>query len=260
MDLGLAGCVAIVGGSSSGMGRACALALAREGCDVTLFARRENLLEEAAAEIEGLGSGASALAVAADAGDPEALRTVADRTLERFGRLDVLVNNTGGPPAGGFEDFDDNAWRAAWELTLMSTLRLTRLALPALRKSGRGRIVNITSSAVKEPNEGLLLSNTYRPGVIGWAKTLSQDEGPHGITVNSIAPGYIDTERLRGLYSLGDDPEQARRDDEAAIPLRRFGDPAEIGSAVAFLCSTEASYITGITLLIDGGLAKGLLS
>jgi len=260
MDLGLEGCVAIVGGSSSGMGRACALALAREGCNVTLFARRENLLEEAAAEIEGLGSGASALAVAGEASDPEALRTVVDRTVERFGKLDILINNTGGPPAGGFEDFDDDEWRAAWELTLMSTLRLTRFALPTLRKSGRGRIVNITSSAVKEPNEGLLLSNTYRPGVIGWAKSLSKYEGPHGITVNSIAPGYIDTERLQYLYSLGDDPDQARRDDEAAIPLRRLGDPAEIGSAVAFLCSTEASYITGITLLIDGGLAKGLLS
>jgi 3-oxoacyl-[acyl-carrier protein] reductase len=260
MDLGLAGCVAVVGGSSSGMGRACALALAREGCHVALFARREDSLVEAAEEIDGVGSGASALPITGDATDSEALRAVVDRTLERFGKLDILVNNTGGPPAGGFEDFGDEDWRAAWELTLMSTLRLTRFALPALRESGRGRIVNITSSAVKEPNEGLLLSNTYRPGVIGWAKTLSQDEGPSGITVNSIAPGYIDTERLRGLYELGEDPEQARRNDAAAIPLRRFGDPAEIGAAVAFLCSVQASYITGITLLIDGGLAKGLLS
>jgi 3-oxoacyl-[acyl-carrier protein] reductase len=242
------------------MGRACGLALGREGCSVTLFARREGLLGEVVEEVEGFGSGASALAVAGDASDPEALRAVVERTLERFGKLDIVVNNTGGPPAGGFEDFGDQDWKAAWELTLMSALRLTRFALPALRSSGRGRIVNITSSAVKEPNEGLLLSNTYRPGIIGWAKTLSQDEGPNGITVNSIAPGYIDTERMRGLYAMGDDPEQTRRDDEAAIPLRRFGDPAEIGAAVAFLCSTQASYITGITLLIDGGLAKGLLS
>ena len=260
MDLGLAGCVAIVGGSSSGMGRACALALAREGCNVTLFARREGLLAEVAEEVEGLGSGASSLAVAGDASDPEALRAVVERTLEQLGKLDIVVNNTGGPPAGGFDDFGDQDWQAAWKLTLMSALRLTRFALPALRTSGRGRIVNITSSAVKEPNEGLLLSNTYRPGVIGWAKTLSQDEGPNGITVNSIAPGYIDTERMRGLYAMGDDPEEARRNDEVAIPLRRFGDPSEIGAAVAFLCSTQASYITGITLLIDGGLAKGLLS
>jgi 3-oxoacyl-[acyl-carrier protein] reductase len=242
------------------MGRACALALGREGCNVTLFARREGLLAEAAEEVESLGSGASSITVAGDATDPEALGAVVDRTLERFGRLDILVNNTGGPPAGGFEDFGDQEWQAAWELTLMSALRLTRFALPALRESGRGRIVNITSSAVKEPNEGLLLSNAYRPGVIGWAKTLSQDEGPNGITVNSIAPGYIDTDRLRGLYGEGEDAEQARRHDEGMIPLRRFGDPAEIGAVVAFLCSTQASYITGITLLIDGGLAKGLLS
>ena len=260
MDLGLQGCVAIVGGASSGMGRACARGLAQEGCHVTLFARRADVLGEAAAEVESLESGASALPIAGDSTDMDALRVVVDRTLDRFGRLDILVNNTGGPPAGSFEDFGEEAWRAAWELTLMSTLRLTRLALPALRESGRGRIVNITSSAVKEPNEGLLLSNTYRPGVIGWAKTLSQDEGPNGITVNSIAPGYIGTDRLLALYELADDPEKARREDEAAIPLRRFGEPAEIAAAVAFLCSTQASYITGITLLIDGGLAKGLLS
>jgi 3-oxoacyl-[acyl-carrier protein] reductase len=260
MDLGLRGCVALVAGASSGMGRACAMSLAREGCHVGLEARRATLLDEAVAEIAGLDSGAEGLALAGDATDPAHLRSAVDRTLERFGRLDILVNNTGGPPAGGFEDFDDDAWRAAWELTLMSALRLTRFALPALRRSGRGRVVNLTSSAVKEPNEGLLLSNTYRPGVIGWAKTLSQDEGPNGITVNSIAPGYIDTERLKGLYGEGEEADRARRHDEAAIPLRRFGEPGEIGDVVAFLCSTRAAYISGITVLVDGGLAKGLLS
>src|SRR5689334_9700434 len=205
MDLGLAGCVAIVSGSSSGMGRAAALSLAREGCNVTLFARRQELLDEAVAEIEGLGSGAQAFPVAGDSTDPAALRAAVDGTLERFGKIDIVVNNTGGPPAGGFEDFDDDGWRSAWELTLMSTLRLTRLALPELRKSGRGRVVNITSSAVKEPNEGLLLSNVYRPGVTGWAKSLSQDEGPNGITVNSIAPGYIDTDRMKKLYARSEE-------------------------------------------------------
>ena len=142
----------------------------------------------------------------------------------------------------------------------MSTIRLTRLALPALRESGRGRVVTITSSAVKEPNDGLLLSNAYRPAVTGWAKTLSQDEGPNGITVNSIAPGYIDTERMKNLYASGSDPDAARRTDEAIIPARRFGQPEEIADAVAFLCSTRAAYISGITVLVDGGLAKGLLS
>jgi 3-oxoacyl-[acyl-carrier protein] reductase len=258
MELGLQGCVAIVTGASSGMGHATAMSLAREGCNVTLFARRQALLDEAVATIHGLGTGAAALAVAGDASDPAALQAVLDRTLERFGHLDILVNNTGGPPAGGFEDFDDEAWHRAWELTLMSTLRLTRLALPALRASGRGRVVNITSSAVKEPNDGLLLSNTYRPGVIGWAKSLSKDEGPNGITINSIAPGYIDTERLRSFYTGDDDP--ARLADEALIPARRFGDPGEIADAITFLCSTRAAYVNGITLLIDGGLAKGLLS
>ncbi len=170
MDLGLSGCVATVGGASSGMGRAVAISLAREGCNVALFARRQELLDEAVAEIEALGSGARGLAVAGDSADPADLARLVDRTLETFGRLDIVVNNTGGPPAGGFADFDDEQWRQAWELTLMSALRLTRLALPALRKSGRGRVVNITSSTVKEPSEGLVLSNAYRPGVIGWAK------------------------------------------------------------------------------------------
>ena len=195
-----------------------------------------------------------------DSREPSDLQELLDQTLAQFGRLDILVNNTGGPPAGGFEDFDEDAWRNAWELTLMSTLRLSRMALPELRKSGRGRIVNITSSAVKEPNDGLLLSNVYRPGVIGWAKSLSQDEGPNGITVNSIAPGYIDTDRMKNIYASGDDPAGSRATDEGLIPARRFGEPGEIADAITFLCSTRAAYISGITLLIDGGLAKGLLS
>lgn len=260
MNLELEGCAAIVGGASSGIGRACALALAGEGCNVTLFARRQQPMDEALGEIAALGTGATGLAIAGDSTDPEAIRAVVDRTLARFGRLDIVVNNTGGPPAGGFDDFDDEQWRAAWELTLMSALRLTRLALPALRESGRGRVVNITSSTVKEPDPSLLLSNTYRPGVIGWAKTLSQHEGPNGITVNSIAPGFIDTERMKHLYAGGGDPAGARREDEATIPARRFGRPEEIGDVVAFLCSARAAYITGTTLLVDGGLARGLLS
>jgi 3-oxoacyl-[acyl-carrier protein] reductase len=259
VNLGLDGCVAVVGGASSGMGRAIAEALAAEGCDVTLFARRQEVLEEAAQEIEARGAG-RALPIAGDATDPASLDRAIDGTRERFGRIDILVNNTGGPPGGGFEQFGDDDWQAAYELTVLSAVRLTRLALPALRQSGRGRIVNMTSSAVKEPNEGLLLANALRPAIVGWAKTLSQDEGGNGITVNNIAPGYIDTSRLEYLYSLGDDPEGDRKRDAETIPAGRFGSPSEIGAAVVFLCSEQAAYINGITLLVDGGLARGLLS
>jgi 3-oxoacyl-[acyl-carrier protein] reductase len=259
VNLGLEDCVAVVGGSSSGMGRATAEALAAEGCHVALFARRGEVLEEAVQEIEARGGG-RALAIPGDATNPASLDRAIDETLEGFGRIDVLVNNTGGPPAGGFEQFGDDDWQAAYELTVRSAIRLTRRALPALRESGRGRVVNITSSAVKEPNEGLLLSNALRPAIIGWAKTLSQDEGENGITVNNIAPGYIDTSHLAYLYSVGDDPEGDRNRDEEAIPVRRFGQPSEIGAAVVFLCSEQAAYINGITLLVDGGLARGLLS
>jgi 3-oxoacyl-[acyl-carrier protein] reductase len=188
------------------------------------------------------------------------LARAVEETSREFGQIDIVVNNTGGPPAGDFGDFGDGDWQRSFELTLLSAIRLTRLALPALRESGRGRVVNITSMAVKEINDGLLLSNALRPGVIGWAKHLSREEGPHGITVNSIAPGYIDTERLRYLYSTEADPDAARRRDEQTIPLRRFGSPDEIASAAAFLCSTEAAYITGVTMLVDGGLTRGLLS
>lgn len=260
MDLGLRGCAAVVSGASSGMGRAVAGRLAAEGCDVTLFARRAELLDEAVAEISGLADGGRAHAVVGDSTVPDDLARAVSETAGQFGRIDIVVNNTGGPPAGDFGDLADDGWQSGFELTLLSAIRLTRMALPALRRSGRGRVVNITSMAVKEINDGLLLSNALRPGVTGWAKHLSREEGPNGITVNSIAPGYIDTDRLRYLYSTEADPDAARRRDEGTIPLRRFGSPDEIASAAAFLCSTSASYVTGVTLLVDGGLTRGLLS
>jgi 3-oxoacyl-[acyl-carrier protein] reductase len=259
VDLGLTNTVAIVGGASSGMGRAVARTLAGEGCRVVLYARRADLLAEVAAAVTA-ATGTEALAVPADATDPAALDRVCDQALEHFGRLDIVVNNAGGPPAGNYEDFADADWQRAYELVLASAIRLTRRALPALRRSGRGRIVNVTSSAVKETNDGLLLSNVFRPGVIGWAKTISRDEARHGITVNSIAPGYIGTERLVQLYSSEADPDAAMARDAETIPAGRFGTPQEIAAAVAFLCSTGAAYVNGTTMLVDGGLARGLLS
>jgi 3-oxoacyl-[acyl-carrier protein] reductase len=259
MDLGLDGTVAIVAGSSSGMGRAVARALAAEGCRVVLFARRADLLAETAAAIASETPG-DAVAVPGDVTDVTSVDGVVDQALDRFGRLDIVVNNGGGPSAGDFESFADDDWQRAYELTLLSALRLTRKALPALRASGRGRIVNITSQAVKEPNDGLLLSNVFRPGVIGWAKTISRDEARHGVTINSIAPGYIATERLEYLYSGEADPQAAMARDADTIPAGRFGSPEEIAAAAVFLCSTGAAYITGTTLLVDGGLSRGLLS
>lgn len=242
------------------MGRAVARRLAAEGAGVVLFARRSDALEDAVAEIAASSAPQRAIAVAGDSMVEADLARAVDQAQQAFGRIDVVINNTGGPPAGDFGDLNDEAWQAGFELTLLSALRLTRLALPMLRRSGRGRVVNITSMAVKEVNDGLLLSNALRPGVTGWAKHLSREEGPNGITVNSIAPGYIDTERLRYLYSTEPDPESARTRDAETIPLRRFGSPEEIAAAAAFLCSTEAAYVSGITLLVDGGLARGLLS
>jgi 3-oxoacyl-[acyl-carrier protein] reductase len=242
------------------MGRAIARRLAAEGADVALFARRSDVLEEALAEISASSGGGRAITVTGDSTRQADLARVVDQAHQAFGKIDIVINNTGGPPAGDFGDLDDEAWQAGFELTLLSAIRLTRLALPELRRSGRGRVVNITSMAVKEINDGLLLSNALRPGVTGWAKHLSREEGPNGITVNSIAPGYIDTERLRYLYSTEADPEAARARDAETIPLRRFGSPEEIAAAAAFLCSTEAAYVSGVTLLVDGGLTRGLLS
>jgi 3-oxoacyl-[acyl-carrier protein] reductase len=260
VDFELDGCAALVGGASAGMGRAIAKALALEGASVALFARRADVLAEVIDEINSACGAERAVAVPGDSSVPADLDRSVDETLRRFGRLDVLVNNTGGPPAAGFDDLADQTWQEAFDGTVQSALRVTRRALPALRRSGRGRVVTMTSSAVKEQADGLLLTNALRPAVTGWSKEMSRTEGRNGITFNCVAPGFCDTDRMKYLYSLENDPEAGRRRDEQAIPVGRFATPEEMAAAVAFLCSVQAAYITGVTLLIDGGLARGLLS
>jgi 3-oxoacyl-[acyl-carrier protein] reductase len=260
MDLGLESTVAFVGGASGGMGRAIAAGLAAEGSSVMLFARRRKELDEAVAEINAACGTERAFAVVGDASKAEDVERGVDAALERFGKLDILVNNTGGPPAAPFDDIDDAGWQAGFDLTVQSALRTTRRALPALRESGRGRVVTLTSSAVMEQADGLLLTNALRPAVTGWSVDQARAEGPNGITFNCVAPGYTDTDRMKYLYSLEDDPAAARERDEQMIPVRRFAAPEEMAAAVVFLCSTQASYINGISLLVDGGLARGLLS
>ena len=247
MDLGLDGCTAIVCGASSGIGLAIAESLTAEGANVAMFARRRDLLER---EAERIG----ALPNRGDLRNPMDLTRHVETTLEAFGRIDVLVNNGGGPPRTTAVSLTDEDIETAVELLLLSTVRLTNLCLPQLRASGRGRVINITSSSVKEPIDNLALSNSIRPGVVGWARTLAREIGPDGVTVNSIAPGRIETERLAEVFVNRSPDEEL-----ATIPLRRFGQPIEIGDVVCFLASERASYVTGAVIAVDGGLTRSLL-
>ena len=248
MELGLTGRTAIVCGASSGMGLAVAEELAAEGVNVAMFARRRDLLER---EAERIG----ALPVQGDLTIPQHLERLVQATVGAFGGLDVLVLNGGGPPAGPAAELTAEAVEDAVALLLAPHVTLVGRCLPHLRASGRGRIVAIESSSVREPLPNLALSNAVRPGVVGWLKSLARELGPDGITVNTIAPGRIDTDRLRALY--GDDgPSRA---DLEQIPVRRLGTPAEIAAVAAFLASDRAAYVTGAVLPVDGGLTRGLL-
>jgi 3-oxoacyl-[acyl-carrier protein] reductase len=246
MDLGLSGRTALVCGASSGLGLATAEALAGEGANVAMFARRA---DELAANAERIG----ALAVPGDATSDADLERAVAGTVERYGGLDVLVWNGGGPPAGTAGDADGDALDAAYRLLLRPAVTLVRLALPHLERSPGGRILAITSIAVREPVDGLALSNTFRPGLTGWLKTLSREVGPKGITVNCVAPGQIATARLEYLYPDGPDDRQLAR-----IPVGRWGTPAELGAVVCFLASEPARYVSGQTILVDGGLSHSL--
>ena len=241
MELGLKGRTAIVCGASSGIGLAIAESLAGEGANVAMFARRRDLLEQ---EAERLG----ALAVRGDVTNPADLQRLVDRTLKAFGGIDILVNNSGGPPRTPAIGLTDEQVEEAVELLLLSAIRLTSLCLPQLERSGRGRVINIESSSVREPIDSLALSNAVRPGVIGWAKTLAREIGSKRITVNSIAPGRIKTARQAEV------PENVE-----AIPLGRLGQPREVAQVVSFLASDAASYVTGAVIPVDGGLTRFLL-
>jgi 3-oxoacyl-[acyl-carrier protein] reductase len=247
MDLGLGGRTAIVCGASEGIGLAIAEVLAEEGANVAMFARRREVLER---EAERIG----ALPVRGDLTNPADLERLVERTASAFGGIDILVNNGGGPPRTSALEIDDELLEGAVELLLYSAVRLTNLCIPHLRSSGQGRVVNITSSTVREPTDNLALSNAVRPGLVGWAKTLARELGPEGVTINSIAPGRIDTARLAEVY-----PDGATEKDLIPIPLRRFGHAREIADVVCFLCSNRASYVTGTVIAVDGGLTRFLL-
>jgi 3-oxoacyl-[acyl-carrier protein] reductase len=261
MDFGIKGQGAVVAAASKGLGRACAVALAAEGVNVAIFARDQNALNETAAAARA--HGVQAIAIQADVTQPEQIRQVVDRAADEFGRLDILVCNAGGPPPGTFATINEEQWEQAFHLNLMSMVRLVNAALPHMRRQGGGRIITLVSTSVREPIEGLILSNSIRSGVIGLAKSLSQELGPDHITVNNIITGSIMTDRQRSLrertaQQLGITVEEAIKRVEKNIPLGRLGEPEELAALVAFLASRQAAYITGTSIPVDGGILRGI--
>jgi 3-oxoacyl-[acyl-carrier protein] reductase len=263
MDLGLTNKIAMVGGASKGLGYAVAHNLAAAGALVSIASRDAAAIARAAAAIEK-ETGGTALAVPADLGTADGIERWHQATTERFGGVDLLFANTGGPPAGGVLGFDDTAWYAAFDLLLMSVVRTVRLVVPSMRARGGGAILVGTSSSVKEPVAILALSNVMRSGVTSLAKTLSFELAPDKIRVNTLIPGRIATDRLRHLdeinaKSSGLSLEDQQKRNAATIPLGRYGSPDDFGRVGAFLLSDAAAYVTGASVQVDGGLIKGLL-
>lgn len=263
MDLGLKGKVAVVAGSSQGLGRAIADALAAEGADLVVNSRSEDKLERVRKDIVA-ATGAKVEAVACDLTPADGGATLIAAAEEAFGRVDILVTNTGGPPAGMFEDHSAEVWREAIAQNFESVVNLVRAALPGMKARMWGRIVNVTSISVKQPVEGLILSNAVRAGVTGFAKTVSNEVAPYNVTVNNVLPGYTRTERLVHLAEAISEREDKTIDEvyegwAAEIPVGRLAEPPELGAVAAFLCSEQASYVTGQSVAVDGGWIKGLL-
>lgn len=263
MELGLSGKRALVTASSKGIGKACALELARAGADLVICARGEEALETARKEIAE-ETGVKVTAVPADLSFGAQIEELIGRARSELGGIDVLVTNAGGPPSGNFMDFDDEAWMKAVALNLMSVVRLNRAVVPMMREAGGGSIVNLTSISVKEPIKGLVLSNAVRAGVVGLSKTLANELGPDGIRVNVVCPGYTATDRMTELMTARAERESKSYDEIAAgfhasVPLGKFGEPADVARMVAFLASEAAGYVTGVTVQVDGGAVRGLL-
>jgi 3-oxoacyl-[acyl-carrier protein] reductase len=265
MDLGINGRVAIVCAASRGLGKAAALAFAREGVHVVICARDASSLESAAREIRAAATpGVRVIPVTADLTDPAASRSLAATAVRELGRIDILITNAGGPPVAEFPDLDDATWEKGVQLTLMSTIRCIREVLPYMKKQRWGRILNITSITARQPISDLVISSTLRPGILGLSKVLANRYAKEGILVNTVTPGYFLTERqeeigttraAKGGQSLVDYLSQTARD----IPVGRLGEPSELADVIVFLCSERSSYVTGVTLGVDGGMARGLL-
>lgn len=254
MDLGLKDKVAFVAASGQGLGKSIALDLAREGARVIICDMDTDALREAKREIE-LAGGTEVLALEGNLSREEDRADIVTRVLEKYNAIDILVTNTGGPPPGKFEDLKKAHWDKAYESLLASPVDLIGKFLPGMKQRPWGRIITLTSQAVKQPVENLILSNAVRASVVGLMKTLASELGPYNITVNNVMPGYTKTARLRKLIENDPSIEMVTKE----IPLGRFGEPSEFGAAVTFLASERASYITGVSLAVDGGWIKNIL-
>ncbi len=263
MDFGIRGKTAIICGASRGLGYACAAALAEEGTNIIMNSRDFDRIFSAARSISER-YGVETVPVAADALHADTPEKLVKAAIDRFGGVDILITNTGGPEPGVFSDLGDDAWEQAFHLTLMSAVRMIRASLPTMIARGWGRIINLASISVKQPIPGLLLSNSLRSAVVGMAKTLSQEVAAKGVTVNTIATGTFETERIRAILvdravRQGVSEDVTRAAQIAAIPMGRLGRPEELASVAAFLASEKSSYVTGATIQIDGGMCSCIM-
>jgi 3-oxoacyl-[acyl-carrier protein] reductase len=265
MELGITGRVALVCAASQGLGKATALALAREGAHLVICSRDRARIASAAEEIRAAvpGKGNRVIPAVADLTDPSNIRDFVGAALQEFHRIDILVTNAGGPPVATFPELDDETWERGVRLTLMSTVRCIRAVLPSMRERRWGRIVNITSIAARQPIDDLIVSSTLRPGILGLSKVLANRYAAEGILVNSVTPGYILTDRQREIHharatAQGKSAEWSMESVARSIPMGRLGRPEELADVIVFLCSERASYVTGATISVDGGLTRGL--
>ena len=263
MDLGLKDRVAIIGGGSKGLGRACADSLAQEGANLVICSRNAGELDRAAGEISG-ATGVEVLAVAGDLSQLEDIQALVKRTVDHYGRLDILVNNSGGPPAGRAVDTSEEVWLQSIDMALMFFIRMSRESVPHMKDRGWGRIVNILASSVYQPIDNLALSGATRMGVVAYAKSLADEVGRDNITVNNVCPGSILSDRMLSNVTsraneMGISVEDALEERAKETALGRVGEPAELAHLVAFLASGKATYITGTTILVDGGLVRSVL-
>ena len=261
MDYKLKDKVAIIGGGSKGLGKACAMSLAKEGVNIVLCARNEETLEETSKNIKFFG--VDVLPMSVDMSNEDDNNRIVKETIERFGRIDILVNNSGGPAPGSFRDFTMESFDYAYQSVLRYNINMIKLCLPYMEEKQWGRIINITSMAVKEPSETMVLSNIFRTAVVSFAKTISKDIMGKGVTINNICPGYFRTDRITELMEKeAGDANVSRREYEqevmAGLPHKRFMSPDELGDMVAYLCSPQARSITGTSIQIDGGVNSGL--